>query len=311
MTVTTLGNFISTLAYGKTDVEIPNDVLRILSQLNIAERRRSLSKTSFSEHGSDSDSLNRDPCITLGQARSLPPKSGSSYFAKSFDQIRQQQKLGMFSNDVSPVVVNKHTVLPIEKQLTKSLSDTHNITKFDRIIEESVSTDRSQSLGRAVNTHEMETLKQFQKNYRVQELPSPETPKRPPPLKASKSNFELITPMSTIQTSNDENSQYPLNCGGVQISYRGTRALKSLRPTRTRTDLQIDVPKGLITGELNNNVMVLVNGDADSDHSKDENCNKSVDSAFDESVESIESGNKSISEKEESPTNSIRETTVS
>ena len=157
----TLGNFISTLAYGKTDVEIPNDVLRILSQLNVAERRRSLTKASLSDLGSDGDSLNRDSSITLGQARSLPPKSGSSYFAKSFDQIRQQQKLGVFSNDVATAtntttassttastLVNKHTILPAEKQLTKSLSDTHNIMKFDRIVEEA-STDRSQSLGRA------------------------------------------------------------------------------------------------------------------------------------------------------------------
>lgn len=297
VTVTTLGNFISTLAYGKTDIEIPNDVLRILSQLNMAERRRSLPKTSLSDLGSDSDSLNN---ITLGQARSLPPKTASSYFAKSFDQIRQQ-KMGVLSNEL---IVNKN--LP-ETQLTKSLSDARNL-KFDRILEESTSTDRSQSLGRVLNTHEMETLKQFQKNYRRNEL-SPETPKRPPPLKVSKSSFELTTPGVNMPTIQDcENSPYPLNCGGVQISYRGTRILKSLstRPTRTRSDLHIEVPKGLT--QSNDNVTSLINGD---DHGKDENCNKSVDSAFDESVESIESENTSITEKTERVVNAVQESKIS
>lgn len=283
VTVNTLGNFISTIAYGKSDIEIPNDVLRILSQLNMAERRRSLPKSSLTDLGTDFKT--KDQHITLGQIKSnsLTPKMGSSYFANSFDQIRQQ-KLNILPNNVNNKKIQE--VADSANPLTKSLSDTRHI-KFDKIIEEP--TDRSQSLGRVLSPHDMETLKLFQKNY-SKEMRKGDEIFRKVPMKSSKSSFELGVPQNLLR-SDDANSQYPLNCGGVQISYSGPRELKSLRPSRVKTEMHINVPKHLLE-EHNSSIE---NTSADNN-----------DSAFDESVESIDS-NGNLSDKSESTVSAVQD----
>ncbi|XP_065207739.1 TBC1 domain family member 1 isoform X2 [Planococcus citri] len=285
VTVNTLGNFISTIAYGKSDIEIPNDVLRILSQLNMAERRRSLPKSSLTDLNVDFKAA-KDQHITLGQIKSnsLTPKMGSSYFANSFDQIRQQ-KLNQLPNNVNNKKLQE--VSDSSKHFTKSLSDTRNI-KFDKIIEESA--DRSQSLGRVLSPQEMETLKLFQKNYSKELRKNEDTVKTKAPMLTSKSSFELGVPSNLLQT--DGNSPYPLNCGGVQISFAGSTKLKSLRPSRIKTEMHINVPKHLI-----------------KEHSSSSENNNSVDnndSAFDESVESIDS-NGNLSDKAESTVSAVQD----
>lgn len=299
VTVNTLGNFISTLAYEKTDIEIPNDVLRILSQLNIAEKRRSsLSKSSLSDLNNDGDS-NRDQRITLGQIKSnsLSPKTGSSYFSKSFGQIRQQ-KLGILSNETNNKLLQNSFDNSIG--LTKSLSDTRHI-KFDKIVEES--TDRTQSLGRVLTSHEMEKLKLFQKNY-SKEFQKPEqllnTIKSP--LKISKSNFELSSSLEN-EVIMKSHSQYPLNCGGVHISYSGATKLKSLRPSRVKSEVQINVPKS----SCKEHEIRLESVEDDNDNNFNKNSSDNNDSAFDESIESIDSNGNNVSEKNESTVSSLKD----
>ena len=284
VTVNTLGNFISSIAYGKSDIDIPNDVLRILSQLNMAERRRSLPKSSLTDLNVDFKAA-KDQNITLGQIKSnsLTPKMGSSYFANSFDQIRQQ-KLNQLPNSINNKKLQE--VSDSNKLLTKSLSDTRNI-KFDKIIEES--TDRSQSLGRVLSPQEMETLKLFQKNYSKELRKSEDTAKKAPML-SSKSSFELSVPPNLIRT--DENSPYPLNCGGVQISFAGATKLKSLRPSRIKTEMHINVPKHLIKEH--------------SSSSENNNTADNNDSAFDESVESIDS-NGNLSDETEITVSAVKD----
>lgn len=284
VTVNTLGNFISSIAYGKSDIEIPNDVLRILSQLNMAERRRSLPKSSLTDLNVDFKTA-KDQNITLGQIKSnsLTPKMGSSYFANSFDQIRQQ-KLNQLPNNVNNKKLQE--VSDSGKLLTKSLSDTRNI-KFDKIIEES--TDRSQSLGRVLSPQEMETLKLFQKNY-SKELRKSEDSVKKAPMLSSKSSFELGVPSNLVQAG--DNSPYPLNCGGVQISFAGSTKLKSLRPSRIKTEMHINVPKNLIQEHSSNS---KINSSADNN-----------DSAFDESVESIDS-NGNLSDKAENTVSAVQD----
>lgn len=41
-TVTSLGQFISDLGYNHKDLNIPNDILRIVTQINVAEKQRKL-----------------------------------------------------------------------------------------------------------------------------------------------------------------------------------------------------------------------------------------------------------------------------
>ncbi len=296
VTVNTLGNFISTLVYGRTDIEIPNDVLRILSQLNIAERRRSLPRASLTDLCVDGDS-GKDSNLTLGQIKSysLNPRQSASYFSKSFDQIRQQ-KLSVLPND------GNHKLLQDgadgTKCLQKSMSDTRNI-KFDKILEESA--DRSQSLGRTLTSHEMETLKLFQQNYskqmRKQDMPKPT-------LKVSRSSFEL----GSSPESHDSDSwqtDFPLTCGEVNISLQ-SRKLKSLRPSRIKSEMQINVPRNLIRGSESSNdgeVFEIENGS--------KNCSsENNDSAFNESVDSLDA-NGNISEKSESTVSAVKDSKFS
>lgn len=297
VTVNTLGNFISTLAYGRSEIEIPNDVLRILSQLNLAERRRSLPKVSLTDLNSDSDS-SKDQHITLGQIKSnsLSPKTASSYFSKSFDQIRQQ-KLGLLATNVSKETNSQPQVAAHEKVcLTKSLSDSRNM-KFDKIVEES--TDRTQSLGRILSSHDMETLKLFQKNYSKEHQRSG-VPIRGRLLKASQSSFELGTsnglPEEVPVTTPVSDAQYhPLSCGGIQISCSEPKKVKSLRPSRIKSELQINVPKNFKYSTES----------GEEDGLNGNGCNDNNDSAFDESVESIDS-NGNLAEKVESTVNAVR-----
>lgn len=295
VTVATLGNFISSLAYGKTDIEIPNDVLRILSQLNMVERRRSLPKSSLTDVNVDSDT-NQDLHMTLGQikSQSLLPKSGSSFFAKSFDQIRQQ-KLGILSSDGNM----KYSQDGVEsKCLKKSLSDSRNI-KFDKILEEP--TDRSQSLGRVLNSHEMETLKMFQKNYSKEFRNIEVGTSKKPALKSSKSNFELGGSQDSTLGGADENTDlpYPLNCGDIQISFSGPTKLKSLRPSRTKSDYQIQVPQHF---ERNIDSNQKTDHDGNGNNSNDSN----KDSAFEESIKTIDL-NANISDKSETTVSFIQD----
>lgn len=307
VTVNTLGNFISTLAYGRSEIEIPNDVLRILSQLNLAERRRSLPKASLTDFNSDSDS-SKDQHITLGQLKSnsLSPKTASSYFSKSFDQIRQQ-KLGLLAknangNGSKDSITNNQFQqdVPEKMCLTKSLSDSRNM-KFDKIVEES--TDRTQSLGRIVSNYDMETLKLFQKNYSKEHQRTGE-PVKGKLLKASQSSFELGTSnglpadvLSSATTPASDAQYHPLSCGGIQISCSEPKKVKSLRPSRIKSEVLINVPKNFKysteSGEEDGNM----NGNG---------CNDNNDSAFDESVESIDS-NGNLAEKVESTVNAVRD----
>lgn len=321
VTVNTLGNFISTLAYGRTEIEIPNDVLRILSQLNFAERRRSLPKASLTDLNSDSDS-SKDQHITLGQLKSnsLSPKSASSYFSKSFDQIRQQ-KLNLLANSgngskdsCSPANNNPNQLssssspprpdVAEKTSFTKSLSDTRNL-KFDRIVEES--SDRTQSLGRTLTNHDLETLKLFQKNYSKEQRSG--EPIRGRLLKSSHSSFELGT-ANGLQPDVElpaapavSDAQYhPLSCGGIHISYSESKKLKSLRPSRIKSEVQINVPRNFRYSTESGEDEGSVNG-----HSCNENNN---DSAFDESIESIDS-NGNLADKVESTANAVRDSKMS
>jgi len=44
LTVATLGNFVSELAYNNSDIEIPSDVLGLISQINMCRNRQNITK---------------------------------------------------------------------------------------------------------------------------------------------------------------------------------------------------------------------------------------------------------------------------
>ncbi|KAI5734410.1 hypothetical protein M8J77_006140 [Diaphorina citri] len=145
VTITTLGNYINNLAYEKTDTVLPNDILRILSQINVLQRRKS-------------NGVHKPKTTT---PRKLKSTVSSPDFGDRVSRIFRRNNLQIFTE-------NGDSETDDEALFTKSLSDTKGIAVKNKTKQPSDKTQsspssltRNGSLGRILTPEDIESLKKI------------------------------------------------------------------------------------------------------------------------------------------------------
>lgn len=260
VTVQTLGNFISTLAYNNTDLEIPSEILRIIAELNVSERRKSVTSnvlrpgnnnnnlpnnrgiplkvidTNNQNEGNKKKQKSPPPLKSTISSPSLPTKS--SFFANSYNQIKQQ-KMGILPSDQTKKTMNH---LEINNSMKKSLSDSKDLKLFVSKEEskellnmhQRENSDFGTRLGRVLTEEDKKALRLMDVECtdiysKSVSMPPPDSKKK---LKSSQSSFELGKSGSVSSMSS--HPIHPLDSDSVNISFGGTTKLRQIRPIRTR-----------------------------------------------------------------------------
>lgn len=249
VTVSTLGNFISTLGYNNSDLEIPTEILRIITQLNVSERKSlpnnvlrqgmvnrgvPLRVLDDNQQSPPKDKRSPPPLKATASSPSLPtPKS--SFFANSFSQI-QQQKLSLQTQDKVTNPLNG---------MKQSLSDSSSLKLLmndkgnkDILCNKETKPDHLR-LGRILTEEDKLALGLIKKEpdsfMKSNSMPSKEGKKL---LKSSQSSYELGKSESESMVSDI----LPLNSDTVSISFGGTTKLKTIRPLKTRNESCSSLP---------------------------------------------------------------------
>lgn len=261
VTVQTLGNFISTLAYNNTDLEIPSEISRIIAELNVSERRKSVTSNVLrpgnnnqqpnnrgiplkvidtNNQNEDNKKKHRSP-PPLKSAISSPnlPTKASSFFANSYNQIKQQ-KMGIVPNEQTKK--NNMDHLEISSNMKKSLSDSKDLKLFVTKeqskellnVHQRENSDFGVRLGRVLTEEDKKALRLMDVDStdsygKSISMPPPDSKKK---LKSSQSSFELGKSGSV--SSMPSHPVHPLDSDSVNISFGGTTKLKQIRPLRTR-----------------------------------------------------------------------------
>jgi hypothetical protein len=205
VTVTALGEFITTLAYNKSDLEIPTEILRILTQFNISETRK--------RNANNGEKLLRgSPLKVIDDNKGHHPPL----------------KMALSSPNLTAKVTNffnhaTHKLSPVEdkhlheSQIKKSYSDTREVKVETQDLIKTKSSERLDvsKFGRILTPEDRKALR-LDEDKECKSI-----------LKSSQSTFELKT-----QPSN--NGLLPLESDSVSVSFEGTTKLRSIRPARTR-----------------------------------------------------------------------------
>lgn len=145
VTITALGNYINTLAYEKTDLVLPSDILRILSQINMLQRRKSNGVTK--------------PKTTT--PRKLTSTVSSPDLGDRVSRIFRKNNLQIFSESADSETDD-------ESLFTKSLSDTKGVASklkekkpLNTTQSSPNSLTRNGSLGRILTQEDIDSLKKI------------------------------------------------------------------------------------------------------------------------------------------------------
>ncbi|XP_054261715.1 TBC1 domain family member 1 isoform X2 [Macrosteles quadrilineatus] len=251
VTVSTLGDFITTLAYNNTDLEIPGEILRIIAQIHVSERK------SLPNNVLRPGILNRNmPLKTIDDNRISPQKDTkksprplkstlsspnlepkTSFFAHSFNQINQQ-KLGI-SDKTSPL-----------NGMKQSRSDSSSVKQLlysesKEIIGE-IETEKPR-LGRVLTDNDRKALGLVDSDSFVKTNSMPSTDGKRKILKSSQSSYELGKSESVSAVSD----LLPLNSDTVNICFGGTTKLRQIRPLKVRNESCSSIPsQSSSTGSL-------------------------------------------------------------
>lgn len=235
VTVSTLGSFISTLAYNNSDLEIPGEILRIIAQLNVSERKNlpnNVVRAGMVNRSEEEKKL-PPPLKSTVSSPNLQPKS--SFFANSFNQI-QQQKLGVTITEKaseSSHYVQKQSLS--DSTALKSLVSSEEVKDFNRIEK-----DKSvQMLGRKLTEEDKKALgllKEESDSF-IKSNSMPSTDGKRKLLKSSQSSYELGKSGSACTMSD-----LPLNSDTVNISFGGTTKLRTIRPLKTKNESCSSIP---------------------------------------------------------------------
>lgn len=246
LTVSTLGAFISTLAYNNSDLEIPGEILRIIAQLNVSERktlpnnimgRSGVTNRSAPLRVIDDSKSNPQPekkipppFKSIASSPNLPtPKS--SFFSSSYSHINQQ-KLGLLPGE-------KASTSSLNNGLKQSLSDSSSLKLLmndeknkDFFKSMPAKTDQP-LLGRILTDEDRKALGLMKKESdfltKSNSMPSKDGKKL---LKTSQSSFEL----GKSESESSMADILPLNSDTVNICFGGTTKLKTIRPLKTRNE---------------------------------------------------------------------------
>lgn len=251
VTVATLGTFIQHLTETRDDLDLPGEIRRIVSQINIVDKRRNMSKIyplkilednskqgliKSNSGGRDSQNFLRnsnviDPPYPLKSTLSQPNLATklervSSFFSNSHNHIQKQRaQLAALRNEYTDQNVrsnnndeNDPKTVNIDIQITDAMtSQDDNVEQSDNHLKiQSINLEKSISLPLS--------------NAKLK-------------LKPSKSAYELgsvkIVPTSKIEVTNEDSltnltgTVHPLDtCSDVNFRYGGTTKLKSIKPVR-------------------------------------------------------------------------------
>ncbi|KAG7209512.1 hypothetical protein KM043_015597 [Ampulex compressa] len=250
VTVATLGAFIQQLTDTRSDIELPGEVRRIIAQLSLAEKRRSITAKSFplkviednSKYGMiKSNSTGRDSQNFLKNTNAVdtpyPLKSTlsqpnlatrlekvSSFFSNSHNHIQKQRaQLAALRNEYSERVRNNNDENdPKTVNIDIQITDTVNMTN-DPVVQN----DNHHLKIQANNLEKSNSLPLSNKMK----------------LKSSKSAYELGSvkkvPTTKLEVTTDDSmtnltgTVHPLDtCSDVNFRYGGTTKLKSIKPVR-------------------------------------------------------------------------------
>nr|XP_050860467.1 TBC1 domain family member 1 isoform X1 [Vespula vulgaris] len=251
VTVATLGTFIQHLTETRDDLDLPGEIRRIVSQINIVDKRRNMSKIyplkilednskqgliKSNSGGRDSQNFLRnsnviDPPYPLKSTLSQPNLATklervSSFFSNSHNHIQKQRaQLAALRNEYTDQNIrsnnndeNDPKTVNIDIQITDAMtSQDDNVEQSDNHLKiQSINLEKSISLPLS--------------NAKLK-------------LKPSKSAYELgsvkIVPTSKIEVTNEDSltnltgTVHPLDtCSDVNFRYGGTTKLKSIKPVR-------------------------------------------------------------------------------
>ncbi|XP_043254018.1 TBC1 domain family member 1 isoform X1 [Colletes gigas] len=250
VTVSTLGAFVQQLSDTRPDIEFPGDIRRIIAQLSLAEKRRSVTGRSYplkviednnkfamiksNSTGRDSHNFMKNNNIavdtpyplksTLSQPNlATKLERVSSFFSNSHNHIQKQRaQLAALRNEYSTEqIVRNDENDPKTVNIDIQITDTMN-----SIDEQAVQNDNNLKI-QAVNLEKSISLPL---NNRMK-------------LKSSKSAYELGSvkkvPTTKLEATNDDDgtnllgTMHPLDtCSDVNFRYGGTTKLKSIKPAR-------------------------------------------------------------------------------
>lgn len=252
LTVSTLGAFISTLAYNNSDLEIPGEILRIIAQLNVSERK-TLPNNIMGRSGVTNRSaplrVIDDSKPTIQPEKKAPPplKSTasspnlplpkSSFFANSYSQINQQ-KVGLLQGE-------RASTSSLNNGLKQSLSDSSSLKllmndeKNKEFFKSMPAKSDQPLLGRILTDDDRRALGLMKKESdlltKSNSMPSKDAKKL---LKTSQSSFEL----GKSESESSMSDMLPLNSDTVNICFGGTTKLKTIRPLKTRNESCSSIP---------------------------------------------------------------------
>ncbi|XP_072158831.1 TBC1 domain family member 1 isoform X2 [Bemisia tabaci] len=242
ITIKTLGNFISKLAYENTDIEVPSEVLRIITTLNTSERRKSITKNPITR-SSTNDQLYHPSAAPVREEHERSFKSTisspnlTSKVSSFFNSHNQFRNKKTDSENPLRIVENQPYLNPPEG-LRKSLSDSKSLQ---------LTPDRTGrlSLGRVLTDNDLKSLKIAVDHNTRANSKSSSMPMSDKFALNSESDLKESSKPKEAPSPNDENANYscenlihPLDSHDVNISFSGTTKLKSikpLRPTRSET----------------------------------------------------------------------------
>lgn len=238
VTISTLGDFITTLAYNNTDLEIPGEILRIIAQIHVSERKslpsnvlrpgimnRNLPLKTIDDNriSPRKDKKSPPPLKSTVSSPNLQPKT--SFFANSFSQINQQ-KLGTSGS-------------PPLNGMKQSLSDSSSLKQL--LISEKRKETRNEienidkpSLGRVLTDEDRKALGLLTEDsdtfMKSNSMPSSDGKRKL--LKSSQSSYELGKSESISAMSD----YLPLNSDTVNICFGGTTKLRQIKPLKVRNE---------------------------------------------------------------------------
>uniref|UniRef100_A0A1B6KT81 Rab-GAP TBC domain-containing protein n=2 Tax=Graphocephala atropunctata TaxID=36148 RepID=A0A1B6KT81_9HEMI len=295
VTVTSLGGFISTLAYNNSDLEIPGEILRIIAQINVSERKnlpnnvvragmvtRSLPLKVLDDNriSPQKDKKIVPPLKTTSSSPNLQPKS--SFFANSFSQI-QQQRLGDAVNS------------GLLEGMKQSLSDSSSLqllmsSEAGRdLVRTGATKPDYPRLGRVLTEDDRKALGLMKDDSesltKSNSMPTSDGKRKL--LKNSQSSYELGKSESASAMSD-----LPLNSDTVNICFGGTTKLRTIRPLKTRNESCSSIPsQSSSTGSLFEFQSPNKRIELQIVEPNDDVCGKN--SVFDESTEALLFGGKS------------------
>lgn len=245
LTVSTLGAFISTLAYNNSDLEIPGEILRIIAQLNVSERKtlpnnimgrsgvtnRSAPLRVLDDSKPQPEKKVPPPLKSIASSPNLPtPKS--SFFSSSYSHINQQ-KLGLLPGEKASTSSLKNNGLKQSLSDSSSLKLLMNDEKSKDFFKSMPAKTDQPLLGRILTDEDRKALGLMKKESdfltKSNSMPSKDGKKL---LKTSQSSYEL----GKSESESSMSDILPLNSDTVNICFGGTTKLKTIRPLKTRNE---------------------------------------------------------------------------